>query len=71
MPCSRQYVAATAESDGSTHLIPISAIRHYPETLPYVRDLKISLRESGIAATELPLRVHLGLKLAAPLCAAI
>jgi hypothetical protein len=26
---------------------------------------------TGIAATELPLRVHLGLKLAGPLCAAI
>jgi hypothetical protein len=26
--------------------------------------------KTGIAATELPLRVHLGLKLAGPLCAA-
>jgi hypothetical protein len=32
VPYSRQYVAATAESDGSTHPILKSAIRHYPET---------------------------------------
>jgi hypothetical protein len=65
--CMFNYFAASIYASQRRNFVLVT--REYPRYSMFCRPYRVL--QTGIAATELPLRVHLGFTLAGPLCAAI